>query len=251
LWDTDDKTYTKAVQAIEGQFERRKFVIPGLMLHIFALRLFFAKTGIIDGGGHEVFQQCQKYIQDVVTQGKLANNNREPTDVAELDHWDHLGFGLAADTGEWKQLRSQLNDALIEIRKKQLPDEAQELLQVLHSDATAFFRQLCANAYETAIFADIPILSAIPVDQFVDVVLELDPRSQKITFDTFRCRYELPFHRKRLEDERPWLERVGTELKGKIGALSKISQYRLGNEIRVAIDAPLKSWQEDAGPKAD
>jgi hypothetical protein len=88
----DDVTCEEAVGEVEEQFEKREFVAPGEMFHVFGLRLLFSEIGAIDTPKIDVVRQCKRYLDNLRESGKILNKYTDEADVDINIWWSNRGF---------------------------------------------------------------------------------------------------------------------------------------------------------------
>jgi hypothetical protein len=230
-WDLDDASYEKAVATVERQFEDRIFVVPGEVLHVFGLRLSFANVGVIDCTRLEVKKQCEVYVDDLVTTGKLKSAYEDPEAFDLGSGWQGLGY-TDNETTEFKELVEYYRRGVSVVNKRELPQRAEHLLELLTEAPERYFRALCINSAEQSLYYNIPILATITPEIFAATVIGLGPNAQRVAFTTFKGRYETGRLKAELADELPWLHKVKDALLKHADNLRPMSKYRLNNHIR-------------------
>lgn len=81
---------------------------------------------------------------------------------------------------------------------------ASELLVEMKEDTDRFFISLCGNVTEQSKYRGIPILSHIPISQFFDALLSLNPKSQRTVFQSLQQRFDYFSPRRATLDEISW-----------------------------------------------
>jgi hypothetical protein len=246
-WHTnviDDDTFEEAVAKVEDQFKKRDFTIPGEMFHVFGLRLLFSEIGAIDVPKAEIVRECKQYLDELRDGGAILNKYKDKYKISISEGRGSLGFQNES-TKEFDEILSHYRRIVDEVAVSSLPRLGRELLDILGSDPQKYFRMLCVNDFEQAIYHDVPILAAIPATDFVEEVLKLEAKSQATVFTAFRARYE-----RSLSDllaEWYWLAEVKCLFEEKAKNLRPLSRYRILGTVRHNIEPFLVSENTGSG----
>jgi KAP family P-loop domain len=221
---TDDEVKT-AFNELEGQFLRREFTITGEMLHVFGLRLFLSKIGVLQESFKDVVADCKCYIDDLYT----AHHLDGAVDVlSEVRFGGYGGLGIHEnDSQEYRELVSYLELKTKQAAKNRYPEQAQVLLREMEQDPDLYLRRLCFTNSPDNSYYQIPILASISPEFFVSTVLKQHPAHQRRIFVAFKARYEHGGLQGHLASERPWLAAVRDQLVEKANSLPPIGRYRL------------------------
>jgi hypothetical protein len=136
-----------------------------------------------------------------------------------------------ASSIEFKAITDYFNATALIVLDESLPAKGHELLELMRTDVQAFFRKLCLNNVIASPFFDIPVLSKIAPEVFVDRVIALDPITQSSVFSMFQGRYERGTLNDGLKDEKPWLDEVTKVFERKMESLPPMSRHRLKTEL--------------------
>jgi hypothetical protein len=236
-WELTDDKYKAAVTAVEKQFRRRDFPSFGVMLHIFGLRLFFAEIGAIKSSKIEVVQQCIACLDKLENAGGIDEINTEELWRGTLSV-EGRGVTLA-ETSEFREIFDHYEMVVQRVKERNLPEHGRKLLEVLKKDATEYGRMLMINNVTASPFYNVPILATIPVNNFVNVVIKLDPTAQSTAFSTFKGRYERGSLKQELANELSWLKLVKTTFEERAKKMGPLSEFRFKNLIGHNIDPLL------------
>jgi hypothetical protein len=229
----DDATFADDVENLEEQFKARAFVIPAVMLHVFGLRLFLSEIGAISLSKAQVVHECTAYVDSLRKNGELKHDYDE---IAKMDV-SRLGDVLfQSDSSEFKEILKYYNEVLNIVAKEKLPQEARNILLQLKTDTFGYARSLFPNAHSIAKYFNIPILSHIDADAFVNVVLGLAPENQILVLRTFKYRYETGMLQRELNEEISWLKQVRERFVQRATSLKPISRYRILTLVKSNID---------------
>jgi hypothetical protein len=109
---------------------------------------------------------------------------------------------------------------------------ASELLIEMKENTEIFFVSLCGNATEQSKYRGIPILSYIPVSQFFDTLLSLNPKNQRTVFQSLQQRFDAFSPRRATLDEiswgkeTSWLSELRDKMTEQISKMKPLSKYR-------------------------
>jgi hypothetical protein len=235
FWDLDDTTFEEAVANVEEQFHRRAFVVPGEMLHVFGLRLLFSEINAIAASRADVVQQCKRYVDCLRKDRKILNAYTNQIKLDGSQGWAGLVV-VDVNTAEFQDVLKYYYDIVDAVAIEGLPGAARDLLTTLKNSPDEYFRTLCINNFAPSIYYDVPVLAAIPVDDFVTLVMSLNPKSQRIAFTVFKARYEIGLLGSKLANEKAWLGEVKRGFEEKAKSLRPLSKFRVLNYVRRNID---------------
>lgn len=238
-----EQQFERALNTTERQFEERKFTAIGEILHVFGLRLWLAKSGILEKSTTEVVRECCEYIDDLFSAGRL-----EPSPIHSFD--ENLGIGgygsygglgvYERETEELKEIFEYLQTVRSRAREESYPAKAAELLVCMKSDPNLFFRRLNLTNSEDNIYWRVPILAFIDPEDFVDELLGLSPSLQRSALMAVKARYEHASLDGELKKEKPWLETVAVKLEDKASRMLPITELRLNKFVQWYIRGALE-----------
>ncbi len=114
-----------------------------------------------------------------------------------------------------------------------MPNVAEELLQLMSSDSGAFLRKVCVTATGPSTYARLPVLAAIPADDFVARVVALRFGGRKEVLLALAMRYEHLHLSPDLAAERPWIQEVYEKLMCHTDSLPPVPKAFLREQIDV------------------
>jgi hypothetical protein len=201
-------------------------VIPGEMFHVFGLRLLFSEIGAIDIPKAEVVGQCKQYVDSLRDSDQIVNKYIDKAKIDTILGWESRGF-YNADTREFQDVLNYYRSVIDEVARCSLPQLGGQLLNIMKSDSQKYFRMLCPNDFEHAVYYNVPVLAAIPTSDFVEEVLRLGASSQNTVFAAFRARYETGLLARDLVEEKKWLQEFKSLFDEKAKNLRPLSRYRI------------------------
>lgn len=224
LWhryEREDQELQTALKKLTVQLSQLEITDPGVLLHVFGVRLALAAEGLIIEEPNQVVTASKTYIDSLQSQGRLESSYASVEDIRFVSH-DGLAF-TSADTPEFSEIYYHLSKRQREVYLSNLASRAEHLLALMTSDTEEFSRSLLSPDSE---FYFVPALSKIDTDQFTSSFIALHPRHQRQVVMTLKSRYQGRRLDHELELEKSWLRRVCNLLhpiqNGFVGARVKV-----------------------------
>src|SRR5262249_34116120 len=153
-----------AYNEMERQFAAREFLEPGVILHVFGLRLLLAD--VLNRPRTDVVSEGKKYVDDLYARGRL--------EALPIRGSDEVLFGggygglvvQEANTQEFQELYKYLEEKRKEARKAKYPEAAVALLKEMETDPHLYRRRLCLTNSDDNWYYRISILSFIDPGTF-------------------------------------------------------------------------------------
>ncbi|TAJ89324.1 P-loop NTPase fold protein [Reyranella sp.] len=228
-FERDESVFHAAVQKMECEFAAREIVAPGIILHVFGLRLWLSSIGQLAIGEEEVAKECQLYLDDLYKAGRLEPSPFTHSLEDMNDGYDGLGFH--AQGPRFSDLAKRLEELRYLARSDSYSKIGEELVGLMRSDSNLFFRRLCFTNSGESTYARVPVLSKIKPADFVSSILSLKPSAQKQVMEVFRFRYEAGQLDNQLAEEKAWVAEVRQLLEGESARLSPITRARIAKFI--------------------
>lgn len=237
----DDASVEVAFAELEREFLDRSITDFGSMLHTFALRMMMAKHGMLTNSIAEIRDQCQGYIDDLLTADRL---------LPDFDDYDDRSLGRAAyGFGYWVEetfcdafngvidhLRKRSNEAL----EKTFSSSSEQLLTILSEDGRAFACLVSFSGDGDHRFARVPVLKALDPVVFVDAWLDASRANN--SWLAIRRGLETRYEGLALADgatgqsgwlvpERDWIKEVISLMKRRAESSTGFVRYRIERAI--------------------
>ena len=161
---------------------------------------------------------------------KLEPLPEEADDDLRYGGWGGLQI-RSLDTPEMGELWLYFRQMRAHAGRDQLPVLATGLLEEMRGDPGLFERRISPEGGEDSTLARIPVLTAMPVQEFVDTLLALHPMHQRRVFAGMRSRYEHGAIDGRLLGEREWFDRFETELRSRMESQRGLTRDRLTRQL--------------------
>lgn len=241
VWHFRDRTENEVISAIsdlEQKFKEREYLVPGELLQIIGIRIFLARTGELGGDVKEVVESCKAYIDDV-------KERLSPSFGDEEDDWLDMQRGFSglsyysSDDQDFLMLRKQLQETWVDAKVRKYPCIAKELMTMLGCDAVKFCSCMAWSSGSDNRYVDIPVLSYVPIDDFVETLLSLHPREQRSVLASLRARYEHGQLAAALQAEHDWIKGVLDALLNAVDGYSAMGRQRV-RDLLVPIDRLIR-----------
>jgi hypothetical protein len=223
-----ESEFTPAFEKMEEQFAERHFVEWGEVLHVFGLRLWASKIGQLKLTGEQVIEQCQAYIDELRDTRKILHSKPSRNDL-----FGAYGLGFnEAESKDFKELLDYYFGAIRVAEERLWPSHVDGLMELMASDVHAFFAKVCwTNDDRENTFMVVPIFSVASPSGFVERLLALDPKSQRIALNGLKGRYDVGRLHRELASEKGWLGGVHRLLLEKAQRMSPIRKFAIENEV--------------------
>jgi hypothetical protein len=246
-FERTDDDFEAAVDEMEDDFKNRRFLEPGEIYHVFGLRIYFSSIGAIPYTKSRVLKQCKEYVDDLKKSGNIPNALIRDT---TLSHWGGWG-GLqiqGSDTKEYQEAAKYYGKSIEQHTQSQYPALAQDLLDKMKSNTIEYMRMICVNSDGPSPYYNIPILSAIKPQDFVDSLLNIEAEAQRTALSAFEGRYQAVSITKELSKEGPWIKKVSKLIRREIPNLRVMSKHRLEVLLNRYIDPIIAKLDASKSP---
>jgi len=222
------------VSQFEADFNARAFEDMTEIYHVIGLGIYLSRLGFANWAADNVEDKLKSYIQDVF---KI----REPTSAdvvgARSQNLDFTnGTGLAyreAKSKTFNLLVAHERQARENWQKRGYSIVASELMKLARENSDEFLRQVSHTVGGSAKYANVPVLSLIPAEEFAKLIAEAVYHDQSKLTMALSIRYK---NSAELEAEAPWLCEVRKHLDRLAAALPPIAQDALQALIKLYID---------------
>lgn len=234
FYELDDSDYIVALKDVEEQFYGRKLTIFGEILHVFALRLWLSKLGVISITHDGILLECKEYISDIALTGMLA-----PSPPNTDSSWERTGYAGFAFVDESKEFR-ELANSLFEVRRAEYDKRLPERVMMLWKDFGSAPEVFATKIKDTGdVWVAEPILAGLDTAKFVEKLLGMHFAQSNLVLSALQDRYHHNGFQGPLAPERPWLEAVRKSLVE--AATSGSARARIRHLVRLHLDPVLGS----------
>lgn len=228
--ERDEASVEKAITEMEGKFKNREYLDIGEILHVVGLRLWLSEISALSIDLKQVIQEAKEYIDFLYKNKLLPPLNRGLYGSLETGY---AGLGIYGhEKDEFQDFKRYLCSQQEKAELDSYPEKAQKLLQEMSSDTNLFYRRInWTNDADDNIYANIPLLAAIPPTHFTSQLLELSPANRKTAIIALHARYSSGSLERDLKDEKPWIKEVHKEITMLSKNLKPISKEKLKNLV--------------------
>ncbi|WP_374981109.1 P-loop NTPase fold protein [Pseudomonas solani] len=228
--ERDEATVEKAVIEMERKFEKKEYLDLGEILHVVGLRLWLSDISELRIDRNQVIQEAKNYIDHLYKNRLLPPINRGYFGDLETGY---AGLGIYEyKESDFQDFRHYLRARQEQANLDSYPVKAQELLKEMSSDTNLFHRRLnWTNDADDNIYANIPLLAAIPPEQFASQLLSLPPLNRKTAVIALYSRYSSGNLERDLQNEKTWISEVYKKLILSSEKLKPITKYKLRNLV--------------------
>jgi hypothetical protein len=150
------------------------------------------------------------------------------------------GLGIhQANTPEYRELHDYLDEKRRAADVDRRPKIAEELLANMAVDPSLFLRRIGRTNNDENEFYGVPVLASLDPQRFIDELLGLHPRQQRIAMLALKSRYEHGRIDGDLAAERDWATNVRNLLLTASGSMKPVSKHRLQGLVKHGLDKAL------------
>jgi len=240
--ETDD-VVSHAMEQLDSQFRNRELRAPGEILHLLSLRMMMAHLRLIDGTVEETYEDCSKYIDDLLEKGELTPLSLRGDEALTLMSGAN-GYGFWVEepvTPYFKSIVEHLKNAQNTAREQLFPQYKEEILELVRTDG-AQFRDAVNYSSGGGKFAAVPILLSIEPYEFAEAWFNAHPKNWSSIAAGLGIRL-----RERNYDgwdrETAWAKEVATNIINQAKGASRLTQVRL---LRILRNIPQIAPEESS-----
>jgi len=244
ITERSDGDFKSALREMERQFCAREFEVIGEMFHVFGIRLWLSSIGILVESKLRVVEECKLYIDDLYQHGRLRPKPESHSPYDYIEGYGGLGV-YESSTAEFKGLTEYLHQRQLQVAEQKLPEEAADILQIVAEDSDEFYKQVGVPPLHSNNYYNSPVLAAIDVEEFVEVVLKLHPLRQRRVFLILNSRYGHGHLVRNLSPEIDWIRGVKESLERRATKEDVVGKCRLSKLIEWFIEPILKDVENE------
>lgn len=178
--DSTYKEATKNLELFETDFQQRKFVDFGEILHAFGMRIYLSRGGVIKKSLKEIESECMVYVDDIVEQAATLHWHE-----SFVQQGDAYGWAFpASDSGEWKRVKTYLNNKVKQASQEYFIKKIRKNILINYQTFEA-----CIKETEDSEYRDIPISNYFNINGFCNFLLKGTPREGRELFYPLLRRY--------------------------------------------------------------
>jgi hypothetical protein len=206
--ELSDDEFDKTFRIVESKYNNREYLEIGIVLHIFCLLLTFSNSNIYQKSKSKILEEAKLYIDLLRHHNKSNLINLTGVDTL-FGGFEGISFN-GKDYDEYKELYSYMETVRNLAIDDKLPNEAQNLLNIMRSDTTKFIRLITiTNIRQDREFDpryyEAPILNCINPGDFLKCFLSMSYRDRHGVIWALDERYKLKHLYTELIQELDWL----------------------------------------------
>lgn len=235
LWNyyyLSDEQFDQNYKVVKKKFCQMHYKEVGVLTHVVGVLLKLSDLQLVDMNKKTILDHAKLYV-GVLKKKKLLNTQNliDGTNLDRENSWNGLVF-IGRDLPEFKEFMSHLNEETNKVIINSYSCIADDLLKLMKNNTDKFYRRITANNHKDNLYYNIPILSYIDPNAFVQQFMGLKPPQRLEVFYALINRYEMPTTT--LSSELAWLMEVKDLLeshqKSLIGKVSGFQLKQLINE---------------------
>ncbi|MCX8510101.1 MAG: hypothetical protein ORN49_14700 [Rhodobacteraceae bacterium] len=244
------KDVAAAFVSMEKNFAERAYHVPGVMLHVFYMRMKGRKMGLTDVPLEQIEQDCEAYIADLEASGWLPEHEQGFAGGFDESSYGGLGYPRMNDgTSEedipaieafWR-LEAALKAARQRVAAARRQDKAKEVLVALKSDPSAFTGLIWRNEKgKEGPYRHLPVLAALDPSAFANALCNHEGEALSEIGQTLYGRYQ-SYHVE-LAAELVWLTSLKAEMLRIAEARAQehpVWAWQIRNFVRWSLDPHL------------
>lgn len=221
LWhysERSDQDFYNALKEFNNRFDRLEYEIDGVLHHVFGIKLFLSKSGVVEKPLEVVVQECIEYLD------KLSALNKITPYKAGYGHeisYAGLGF-LEADQPEFKTIIKHFKKLKEQAKEIFSQVELESLLSDMVNNTDEFVSKITGEEYR-----HLPILASTDPIEFVAKLITTHPYQQGLILKGLFSRYKSNQLEQNVPQEKEWLKLVIEEILSQADNQTAISAYRL------------------------
>ncbi|PTB98254.1 hypothetical protein C9993_08395 [Marinobacter sp. Z-F4-2] len=234
LWeffDIPESVIQKALDELWEEIEKKQITNPLHFLQVWGILFFYSELKIVNFSRSDILKKGSCYINDLVRDDRFSI--LDPNDPWNSDITSFDGYGFhEIDSDEMVQLIKLVKRAQEEALKRKLPKLAEELCEQMQHDIDAFNAAISSPSAKNSLYST-PVFTSVPVDEFWDNLLNLEPAAHTKVFSGLKARYAGRRLLNELQVEAPWLKEFERRGKERIKNLSPILGAQLEKRLQL------------------
>ena len=246
LWhfsDLFDDDFNTLLAEIESEYDNRKFLDLGVIIHITGLFLYFSDAGIYHKTRTKVLKDSKLYIDYLKNTSQLEPSSQSvfSSDAVDYTSGSYLRLGFQGkELEEFKEFYSYVEEVQELARAESMPRVGQSLLSIMQSDVWKFHGLIClTNSQEYDEFNQkyykVPILKYVEPSAFTEKLLSMKHEDQRRILWAIKERYKFGNVNEKLFEELGWLKSIQT-------LLLKESNHRKGKLSGYCLELLTKQY---------
>jgi hypothetical protein len=201
-----DNDFKKILNLVNSEYIDRKFEDIGIIKHVTGLFFKFSVAKIYKKEKVEILEEAKSYIDYLKSCCKLDIKYRD-----EMFNC-YMGKGFTgSDCQEFQEFDKYIKQSQEEVRIKNMPEKANELMNIMLKDITGFRAMICVNSLRNDIedrYYDFPIFNYLQAEKLVERILLLSNEDKHFICSCIKERYNVNGIVEQLVSELDFLRKV-------------------------------------------
>lgn len=201
-----DKDFKEILDRVNSEYSDKKCDDIGVIKHITGLFLMFSEAKVYEKKKTDILNGAKSYIDNLKFSGKL--------DISYCDDafGGYMGRAfMSKDSPEFQEFDNYIRQSQEEVRIKNMPDKANELMELMLKDITGFRAWICIDSIRYDIhekYYDFPIFDYLPAEKFLEKFLSLSNEDKYFIFSSLKERYNKNGITEKLVSELDFLKKL-------------------------------------------
>jgi hypothetical protein len=251
LWhgiNLSDEEFERVLHSVEEEWNSDKYERLEVVLHIFGIFLRLSKFGIYRKALEQMLSEARERVDRLIDKKIIA-----PATIEEATYPNNYDYNMEAyaglgysskDTEEFKDLLEYIRNKKIGLLQASFPEQAKDLLELMKRDSRLFMSKLILNNHKDNEYYEVPILTYIDPNLFVENLMSLNHENRYNVAYIFELRYQFDQINPKLIAEIPWLKKV-------INLLQFETDRRVGKISWVSLNEVIMPFFSDAITKLE
>ncbi len=247
LWhfmDLEDEEIERLLKEIERKWKNREYKDPGIILHLVGIFLHLSTESLYPKSKEEIITEAKEYIDSLKEEGTLkAYYKSEFFRTPYKEYWGGLGF-YSRDDEEFEQIKQYLLQKIRESYWEDLPQKAEELLNLLLEDLDEFLNKIIFSNDSEENYINIPIFAYMDPQEFYNKFLCLKNSEKRKLINNIKERYHALTIKSDLLKEKQFWSRVRNIISSNIEKSKKSVTYLILKYFKKTIDEILEKFDK-------
>ncbi|WP_367395840.1 P-loop NTPase fold protein [Pantoea sp. Ep11b] len=227
--ELDDHTIAETIKKLQEEEKSFSITDDGDILHTFSMKCLMAISGEINSTPSIILQETKDYINTLLRCGRLTPEDKNLRESYSYDDHSHgYGYWVREEyKTEFNEIKEHLNESKKTALLNEYPSIAGELIYDLENNIDYFKIKISRDSNKLGIYSQIPVLTEIAPEFFVDKWLELPVSNWTKVREALEYRYDTGMLRNSLGAEVKWITAVCSALECKANQCTGFSKLRI------------------------
>lgn len=246
LWSfnfLNDDEFLNMRDIVLNQLKTEEFTNANVIRHVVGLMLELSKNSLLDFSPDQIIKLGIKCAKNA-----FEKNKYEPTEYSHgfSNSWGGLGV-YSSDSSYYAIFSSEIDIFDQKMKTQGLTLIASEIFLKMKNSDNSFIPMLAKNNVGIRSYHEEPVLKFIPLDQFIDFMLNTNHANRSTICYNFSERYRMLHPESALLKEYDWFKSFVAGLKGGINILSEqrcLTKHNLNIVLGKYLEPALNKFDE-------